>query len=308
LSRILVIVALFVLFSLLALPARILAQTPDSHFEQKGNTGARKNVVSLTTTDLLSSQDFAPQNADLPATRKRSVISTKRAKTTSEAKPRGGSETMEVASAGLKVSGFEPTSDVMAPAQKPELKTYNAAEEKPFDNQTSGFITGRSPLDSLIAQSAARNGIDPQLILAVMRQESSFNAQAVSYKGARGLMQLMPATAARFGVRDIFDPAQNIEGGSRYLRFLLDTFNGNVELALAGYNAGENAVMRYGYQIPPYRETQDYVRKISAHYARLKGGNFVSPQVARQVLVATPKNDKKAEVEIFSVGATMTQY
>ena len=141
-----------------------------------------------------------------------------------------------------------------------------------------------------------------------MKQESSFNAQAISYKGARGLMQLMPATAARFGVRDIFDPAQNIEGGARYLRFLLDTFKGDVELALAGYNAGENAVARYGNQIPPYRETQDYVRKISAHYARLKNGAYVpGASVRRQVSLPSPPS-KKAESEVITVGATMTNY
>ncbi len=205
--------------------------------------------------------------------------------------------------ASPQTSGFEMPADGMTPAQRPELKTYAAADARPLENQTPGVVTGRSPIDSLIAQSAARNGIDPHLILAVMKQESSFNTQAISYKGARGLMQLMPATAARFGVRDIFDPAQNIEGGSRYLRFLLDTFNGNVELALAGYNAGENAVMRYGHQIPPYRETQDYVRKISAHYARLKGGSFIP----RPVHSTAPTN-RKAEVEILSVGPTMTQY
>ena len=305
-SRIFAIVALFALFPLLAFPAQILAQTPDSHFEQKGNTGTRKNVVSLTTTDLLSSQDFVSQNADLSAKRSRSVTSLKGAKTTAESRSRLGNDVQGAISP--KNSGFEAATDVMVPAQKVEVKAYSAVGAGQFDNQTSSVVTGRPPLDSLIAQSAVRNGIDPHLILAVMKQESSFNTQAISYKGARGLMQLMPATAARFGVRDIFDPAQNIEGGSRYLRFLLDTFNGNVELALAGYNAGENAVMRYGHQIPPYRETQDYVRKISAHYARLKGGNFVPQSVTRQVLLTAPTNNKKAEVEIFSVGATMTQY
>jgi soluble lytic murein transglycosylase-like protein len=303
LNRNFVIVALIALSPLLALPAQVLAQTPDSLSEQKGNTGTGKNVVSLTTTDLLSSQDFAPQNSDLPAKRSRTVTPVKGAKNTAETRSRVTSEPQGIISASPKTNGFELASDVMAPAQRPELKTSGASDGRQFDKATPGIVTGRPPLDSLIVQSAARNGIDPHLILAVMKQESSFNTQAISYKGARGLMQLMPATAARFGVRDIFDPAQNIEGGSRYLRFLLDTFNGNVELALAGYNAGENAVMRYGNQIPPYRETQDYVRKISAHYARLKGGNFV----ARQVTAPAPANIR-AEVEILSVGPTMTQY
>jgi len=99
--------------------------------------------------------------------------------------------------------------------------------------------TGNPKYDELIKQSAARNGIDPNLIVAVMRQESGFNLRARSYKGASGLMQLMPGTARRFGVENIYDPAENIEGGAKYLRFLLDTFNGDVDLVLAGYNAGE---------------------------------------------------------------------
>jgi soluble lytic murein transglycosylase-like protein len=119
-----------------------------------------------------------------------------------------------------------------------------------------------------VLESAARHGVDPNLVFAVMRQESGFNARARSYKGASGLMQLMPATARRFGVTNIWDPAQNIEAGTRYLRFLLDTFNGDVKLALAGYNAGEGAVIKYGYTVPRYRETQNYVRSISARYGR----------------------------------------
>lgn len=130
--------------------------------------------------------------------------------------------------------------------------------------------TGNPKYDELIALSAARNGVDPNLITAVMRQESGFHQSARSYKGATGLMQLMPATAVRFGVTNILDPAQNIEGGARYLRFLLDSFNGDVDLTLAGYNAGENAVVNSGYKIPRYRETQNYVRSITARYDATK--------------------------------------
>jgi soluble lytic murein transglycosylase-like protein len=137
----------------------------------------------------------------------------------------------------------------------------------PVPASTGGQITtGNSKYDELVAMSAARNGVDPNLIVAVMRQESGFNPSARSYKGAVGLMQLLPATARRFGVVNIFDPAQNIEGGARYLRFLLDTFSGDVDLTLAGYNAGENAVVNSGYRVPRYRETQNYVRSISARY------------------------------------------
>jgi soluble lytic murein transglycosylase-like protein len=130
--------------------------------------------------------------------------------------------------------------------------------------------TGNPRYDELVRQSAARNGIDPNLIVAVMRQESGFNPRARSYKGASGLMQLMPATARRFGVMNIYDPVENIEGGARYLRFLLDTFNGDINLVLAGYNAGEGAVINSGYRIPRYRETQNYVQSISARYDGIK--------------------------------------
>ena len=130
--------------------------------------------------------------------------------------------------------------------------------------------TGNPKYDEYVKQAAARNGIDPNLIVAVMRHESGFNSRAVSYKGATGLMQLMPGTARRFGVTNIYDPQQNIEGGARYLRFLLDQFDGDINLVLAGYNAGENAVVNSGYRVPRYRETQAYVKNISARYDRVK--------------------------------------
>jgi soluble lytic murein transglycosylase-like protein len=117
--------------------------------------------------------------------------------------------------------------------------------------------------------AATRYGVEPLLLFSVMSQESAFNSQAVSPKGARGLMQLMPETAARFGVKNIFDPEQNIHAGAQYLRFLLDLFDGNVSLALAGYNAGEGAVKKYGYVVPPYPETINYVRKIKRRYTNL---------------------------------------
>lgn len=138
------------------------------------------------------------------------------------------------------------------------------------------FTTGNELFDSYIETSAIRYGIDPLLIYAQMHQESSFKLKATSHKGASGLMQLMPATARRFGVTSIYDPKQNIEAGIKYMRWLIDTFNGDVALALAGYNAGEGAVMKYGWQIPPYRETQEYVRRISARYAAIKNPNFVN--------------------------------
>jgi len=133
-----------------------------------------------------------------------------------------------------------------------------------------GFTTGDSAVDGFIVESGRRNAVDPLLLYAIMHQESTFKRNAVSPKGARGLMQLMPGTALRFGVTNIFDPRQNIEGGARYMRFLLDQFDGDVALALAGYNAGEGAVMKYGYNIPPYTETREYVRRITKRYSLIR--------------------------------------
>jgi soluble lytic murein transglycosylase-like protein len=132
------------------------------------------------------------------------------------------------------------------------------------------FTTGDAAVDAFIVDSGKRNSVDPLLIYSIMHQESGFKRRAMSHKGARGLMQLMPGTAARFGVSNIWDPKQNIEGGARYMRFLLDLFSGDVKLALAGYNAGEGAVMKYGYQVPPYSETQEYVRRIGRRYSLIR--------------------------------------
>jgi soluble lytic murein transglycosylase-like protein len=135
-----------------------------------------------------------------------------------------------------------------------------------------GWSTGRAALDNLIKQNGRKHGVDPYLIFLVMEQESHFNAHAVSPKGARGLMQLMPGTAARFGVRNSHDPAQNISGGTRYLRQLLSRFDNRVDLVLASYNAGEGAVMKFGHRVPPYKETKNYVKKISYKYRRSLAG------------------------------------
>ena len=144
-----------------------------------------------------------------------------------------------------------------------------------------GFTTGNPLHDSYIVESSRRYNIDPLLIYAQMHQESSFKLRATSHKGASGLMQLMPATARRFGVTSIYDPRQNIDAGVKYMRWLLNTFNQDVVLALAGYNAGEGAVMKYGWRVPPYRETQEYVRRITARYNMISDGRYV--QSARRM-------------------------
>jgi hypothetical protein len=121
-----------------------------------------------------------------------------------------------------------------------------------------------SQWDEVIDEQAQRHGISADLVRAVIQVESAFNPRARSPVGAMGLMQLMPGTAAELGVTNPYDPVQNIRGGVAYLRSLLDEFGGNEELALAAYNAGPGAVNKYGRVIPPYRETRDYVKKVSA--------------------------------------------
>ena len=123
---------------------------------------------------------------------------------------------------------------------------------------------------SIIDTAARSHGVEPALVQAVITAESGFNPNALSRKGASGLMQLMPDTARRYGVQNIFDPVENIHGGVRYLRDLLAMFNGDMRLALAGYNAGENAVIRAGNQVPPYAETKSYVPKVIDLYHRFR--------------------------------------
>ena len=151
----------------------------------------------------------------------------------------------------------------------PSARTFSVGSTTPKTEAaqtyktTRGADSGRSTqFDAIINENATAHGVSPHLVRAVIQQESGFNPRAVSHKGAMGLMQLMPATAAELGVTDPFDPMENIRGGVTYLKGLLKKFEHNVELALAAYNAGPNAVERYG-AIPPYRETRDYVSRIT---------------------------------------------
>ncbi|HLJ23137.1 MAG TPA: lytic transglycosylase domain-containing protein [Candidatus Acidoferrales bacterium] len=130
------------------------------------------------------------------------------------------------------------------------------------------------PFANFISESARVHGVAPELVASVIAVESNFNPNAVSWRSARGLMQLMPETAARFGVKQIFDPQQNIEAGTRYLKELLTRYNGDLALTLAAYNAGPDRVGQYR-AVPPYRETRDYVRRVtekfrSANHAQLQ--------------------------------------
>ena len=160
---------------------------------------------------------------------------------------------------------------------------------QPMNPSLGGFTTGNPDVDKFIVESGQRNSVDPLLLYSIMHQESSFKLGALSPKGASGLMQLMPPTAIRFGVRNIWDAKQNIEGGARYMRFLLDLFSGDVRLALAGYNAGEGAVMKYGYQVPPYSETQEYVRRIGRRYSIIRDPQAAVTLTGAQLAAAQQK-------------------
>jgi len=144
------------------------------------------------------------------------------------------------------------------PTVKPPVLMLAARPRSPEQAQVAALVNRLAP----------NYGLQPALVLAVIDAESGFNSQARSAKNAQGLMQLIPATAERFGVRDPYDPVQNLQGGMAYLRWLLAYFQGDVRLTLAGYNAGEGAVVRYG-GVPPYAETQAYVDKITRNYGQL---------------------------------------
>jgi soluble lytic murein transglycosylase len=161
--------------------------------------------------------------------------------------------------------------DVYVHVDSEGLPHYTDAPTKPYYRRVLAFglppgaDLARGPYAELINASAREQGVDPGLVRAIIRAESNFNQRAVSRKGAQGLMQLMPDTAFRYAVRDPFDPADNIRGGVQYLRFLHDTFPGQLSLVVAAYNAGENAVLRHG-GIPPYRETREYVTRVLRSY------------------------------------------
>jgi soluble lytic murein transglycosylase-like protein len=133
---------------------------------------------------------------------------------------------------------------------------------------SSGYPTASDRYAPLVKKAAREHSLDQALLQAMIATESGFDPHAVSHKGAVGLMQLMPETARRYGVRNLYDPAENIQGGAKYLRDLMRKFNNDLSLTLAAYNAGEDAIIQYGNRIPPYRETRLYVRKVMDLYRR----------------------------------------
>lgn len=143
----------------------------------------------------------------------------------------------------------------------------------PRGKRMSDLPLEQRPFHDQVARASRDTGLDSALLHAVISVESGYNNSAISPKGARGLMQLLPTTASRYGASNLFDPAENIGAGARYLRDLMRLFNNDVELALAAYNAGENAILRHGYKVPPYSETQRYVPLVLARYRHFSNKN-----------------------------------
>jgi hypothetical protein len=177
--------------------------------------------------------------------------------------------------ARLNVTGYEFLGDKYrlqmsgGVAEVPAEEVVGIEPEEIFDPLPEP-LNPKTPFHDIIRAAAERYSLDADLIHCVIAMESNFNSKAVSRKNARGLMQLLPQTAAQLGVRDIFDPKENVEAGTRYLKELLGKYNNNMTLALAAYNAGPERVEQYGHRIPPYPETILYVQRIARSYAKVK--------------------------------------
>ncbi len=167
----------------------------------------------------------------------------------------------------------EPT--VKLEASKPRATIYMPSEVSFLGGDRPAVSIDRDGVEKLVREAAERHQVDPALVRAVIQTESNWNPSAVSRKGALGLMQLIPTTAQRFGANDAFSPKQNVDAGVRYLKTLLERYNGNLDLALAAYNAGEGAVDR-AHGVPAYRETRNYVQRVQEAYYRPGSGRLDS--------------------------------
>lgn len=162
---------------------------------------------------------------------------------------------------------------------KPRATIYLPAESPLTGRSRPAMNLDRDGVEKIVREAAERHRVDPALVRAVIQTESGWNPSAVSRKGAAGLMQLIPGTAQRFGADDVFNPRQNIDAGVRYLKTLLERYNGNLDLALAAYNAGEGAVARHG-GMPPFRETRNYVQRVQDAYFRPGSGHLATGWIA----------------------------
>lgn len=191
---------------------------------------------------------------------------------------------------GPSVLADEPTYQLMSPDGTMDLITvpanprYTATQAKP---RYHAAVSDRE-LEGAVRRFARDNRLPPALLLAVMKAESDFNPMAISKAGAVGLMQLIPETAIRHGVRNLYDTSENIAGGAKHLRYLLDRFHGNVRLALAAYNAGERHVERYQ-TIPPFKETRTYVKKVIGYYRDYRASGLIEIASSLEPLVGRLK-------------------
>ena len=170
----------------------------------------------------------------------------------------------------------------------PHVKFYRALKNTPTRSVAQKALKVPRAYESMIEEASKKNNLDPHLVQAVIKQESNFNSQDISRAGARGLMQLMPGTARALGVKNSFDPYQNVHGGAKYLKRMLDLFDGDLTHALAAYNAGPNAVRKYG-QVPPYKETRNYVRQVLKYYDSFRVGRLIAFQDKKGKLILTDR-------------------
>jgi hypothetical protein len=172
----------------------------------------------------------------------------------------------------------EPLRTPKLTASRPRANLYLPAEASFTGRSRPAVDMGRDGVEKIVREAADRHRVDPALVRAVIETESNWNPKAWSHKGAGGLMQLIPTTAQRYGAYDVFDPQQNIDAGVKHLKWLLERYNGNLDLALAAYNAGEGAVDRV-HGVPAYRETRDYVQKVQNAYFRPGSGRLADAYV-----------------------------
>lgn len=204
--------------------------------------------------------------------------------------------TWTVVDNGMKQTVGQKASQVSTQPVAPDTRAVDAA--KPLVQKAS-YVSKNTQHHALITRVSDEIGVDANLLHAVIKVESNYQPTAVSPKGARGLMQVMPATGKRFGYTNLINPEHNIRAGATYLKWLIEHFDNDLTLALAGYNAGEGAVKKYGRQIPPYKETQQYVKKVLAYYQQ---GSPMSPAQASPT--AEPALEDRAIKEESSLNIT----
>ena len=195
----------------------------------------------------------------------------------------GGRLTVPLARVDRVVDDEIVTAETVAEVKKIETEGVLPRRSWRYDEERKPMFS--SKYDKIIIEAARHFDVDAALVSAVIKAESDYNPKIVSNKGARGLMQLMPATAERFGVSDAFDPVANIHAGTRYLRWLLKTFDGNADLAVAAYNAGEGNVWKYN-GVPPFRETVNYINRIAKHLHRVEKPVIVESSAPAAVVAA----------------------